>query len=591
MTVQTKAPKARKPAKKPVRKAKTPIRRATGGPKVSQMPDDLDTAVEQVRKSKARKPTAKKAAQKPGPIPVVLDPNTIEEMVRDRLQDKQRERAVEAARNYVQVGTDVSGRFNYFNLSGQTAPTPAPKPSAEDKLIEKTLGKLPAQWRDSLGASLTGSAEARAAMRAIMERVDEFDSPERAMLAAAGMIPATRKAVNEALDNMWKTNGVRTLPTAPEEVVIGAGLHAAIYCAVRVASGFAPPVVLEASDTVGGTFAMTSEPSFYLNSRNRPGGLGNPGEGLGLNVLPGAVVQPCDIGGAEFQTNADLAWSIRLTLAMRARVFPGARVSAIKEGDGTFRRRYEIETIDGRVIRTDRVIVATGLGRPTPVFEDAINASERVMTFADLMKRANQPFPLRGMKRVAVIGGGDSGKTALEMLLGQGPSTGMSTAALDFPEKIDWYGAPYNNARDFKNNIRSRYARLGCFLPRGSGRITPQGQAARVAVGYDCATVDNRRYDHVIVCTGFQKNSLVPPGWALTNYDPQARRLARRYLSGDGGSSAPGEQDVFLIGPAAGLAVAPGEANTVPALVNVPENATALFRYADRTAALAALLD
>jgi hypothetical protein len=82
------------------------------------------------------------------------------------------------------------------------------------------------------------------------------------------------------------------------EVIIGAGFHAAVYAATRVLSGFPKPLVVERGHRAGGTFAMTDRPTFYLNSRNRPGGGGLAGDqGTSLNYLPVlSALMPCLIG-------------------------------------------------------------------------------------------------------------------------------------------------------------------------------------------------------------------------------------------------------------------------------------------------------
>ena len=61
---------------------------------------------------------------------------------------------------------------------------------------------------------------------------------------------------------------------------------------------------------------MTARPTFYLNSRNRPGNGGLAGDqGASLNYLPGAPIQAANVSMTEFQTNTDMAFVIRLALA------------------------------------------------------------------------------------------------------------------------------------------------------------------------------------------------------------------------------------------------------------------------------------
>src|SRR4029079_2231715 len=97
--------------------------------------------------------------------------------------------------------------------------------------------------------------------------------------------------------------------------------RAAVCARVRFCSGFTKPRVVERHDRVGGAFAMTARPTFYLNSRNRAGTPGPAGDrGASLNCLPGAPIQAADVSMAEYQTNTDLAFTIRLALAQFADV-------------------------------------------------------------------------------------------------------------------------------------------------------------------------------------------------------------------------------------------------------------------------------
>lgn len=417
-------------------------------------------------------------------------------------------------------------------------------------------------------------------LRFIQERMSDFPTPETALLAGVGMDRKARNHLDVKLDELWSRNG-QALPSTAKEVVVGAGLHAAIYCAVRVATGHPPPLVLEKNERAGGAFAMSLQPSFYLNSRNRPGPLSIPGDMEGsLNTLPGSMIQPSFLGGEEYQTNDMLAWVIRVTLGMFARVVTGVDVSRIVGS-----RLYRRDDDNNKFIRADRIILATGLGDPR---RTVLLDSPRVLSFPKFMSMMDTPFPLRGMKRVAVVGRGDSANTAVEALTGQGPAPSFSVAGLDWVERIDWHGCPFSNCDDWVGSNRSRYKAIGRLLPGGG--VTAQASRVRplplmeensYAEGYDSVSINFVPYDAVIDCTGFQHQggSAYGPSldWSLDSYNRGNRMVARKNVNSGG----------FIVGPAALIQAGSRELRV---LKNISENTTSMFRYAPRTAALASIL-
>lgn len=421
-------------------------------------------------------------------------------------------------------------------------------------------------------------------VRAMMERKQSFSSPMAATIAGIAVVPQARDHFDAALDVMFeKGTATQAGPGSGlrNEIVVGGGLHAAIYCAVRVAQGHPRPLVIEA-ERVGGSFAVSNRPTFYLNSRNRPGELSVPGMDGALNVIPEGVVQPADLSGDEYQRNSDLALAIRSTLAMSADVIIGP-VSEIGRdvllaGEWT----YYVQLEDGRRYRADRVICASGLGNARPLVGGAYT-----LTFPEFMQRMDQPFPLRDMSRVAVIGCGDSGRTVIEALTGQGPSTGWSVASVDYLDKIDWYGVPADQLtrETYEACNRSRYRGIGRLLPRQGNpsapyRVRPMTQrVVSIAGGYKCAYVNEAPYDLVVNCTGFDRSG---PTLYL-DYSFEQYAINGRFVGGKTVSD-----EVYQVGPASELAVSDLERQASPAVGAVPENSTALFRYAGRTASLAA---
>ena len=429
---------------------------------------------------------------------------------------------------------------------------------------------------------------------ALQERRNEFSSPMAAKLAGIALMPESRDSLEDSFERMWARNELY-LPVGRQgefksksvpEVVIGAGLHAAIYCAARVKMGHPRPLVIERGgpDEVGGAFAMTRQPTFFLNSRNRPGKIGVPGRGEALNALPAAPIQPSDLSGDEFQRNSDLAFAIRVTLAMYARVVPYCEA---RTHLGTY-----LETSRGPLY-ADRYVYAIGLGRPnlpdSSTSEKSGYDGKMVMTVVDFMRHmARERFPLRGLNRVAVIGAGDSGKTVVEALTGKGPSTKWSSCGLDYVERIDWYGCA-NTATSragWEQCPRARYRNLGVLFPLdtngGDARIRPLANATRVQYGFESAYVDGVPYDLVVYCGGFTRDAAIDRLVKGDNFAYGRRNVACKNLS----------YPIYGIGPTARLPVPSRVENAeYKAVQAAKENETALFRYADRTAAFALAMD
>lgn len=410
-------------------------------------------------------------------------------------------------------------------------------------------------------------------VRAMRARKQEFPDPMMAKLAGIAMVPAAREILEGAMDEQFAPVAI---PSYVPELIVGGGLHAAAYATARHQSGLGRPWVLE-QDRVGGTFAMTRNPGFYLNSRNRPGPASLPGDMQGLNVLPAAPLQPSCLANSEFQPNTDFAFCIRLALAASAHTVSGVKVNSI-EADG---EQFKVITSVG-ALRAGRVIEARGLGVPRGESD-----SDQIITFPDLMRRMDtQKFPLRGLRKVAVIGAGDSAKCAIEALTGQGPCVHMSVNNLDYVDRIDWYGPELPTvcpaaAREF----RSRYRRLSSLLPVESGapsRVRVFEQRAFAAPGFRCAYVNDRPYDAVIVCVGYMPDE--PPSMPE---DDQIRSYRGPGASSDRLRLAFRNGERYFVGAQRPLAFERQEARNVRAL---NQNVIAAFRTVPRTYTLAAAL-
>jgi hypothetical protein len=336
--------------------------------------------------------------------------------------------------------------------------------------------------------------------------------------------------------------------------------------------------VCERGQRAGGTFATTTRPTWYLNSRNRAGGAGLAGDQrASLNYLPGAPIQAANVSMVEYQPNTDMAFVIRLALAQFADVVTGAQVLSVAS-DGT---GLEIEIQNRAPLRAGRLIDARGLGDPRG--QDLANGTT-ILTFPQFMARMAGMWPLRGVRRAAVIGGGDSAKCAVESLLGIAPQPFMAAAALDSVEVIDWYtDALPTTCEQWRQEIRGRYQAIGRYLrPDRSGvrRLGVLGRRARPVALPGLGLVDGRTYDLVVCCTGNQE----------TPIDGLDVESAYEYTAPDGNVVARAYDDLpaFRVGPHARLPFTARE--RADGIADIPANAVSMFRTATKTAALAATL-
>lgn len=407
------------------------------------------------------------------------------------------------------------------------------------------------------------------------DRETEFGSNLEATLTGVALDPLARPVFERALDEYWEGRGPVQLrdTSVDREVIVGSGFHAAVYAATRVRLGYPRPIVLERGSRVGGTFAMTSRPTFYLNSRNRPGPGGTTGDaGASLNYIPSGIIQPSNVGMTEFQSNVDMALAIRWTLAQYADVYTGCTFTNV----GGERDHLTVDVNDETYMWA-RVIDARGLGDPIKLVD-----SERVLSFPGFMQRMEQPWPLQGVRRVAVLGDGDSAKCAVESLVGLAPQPYMSCAALDHVERIDWYAPDLPvRCKDWRRQTRGRYASIGHYLRAdryGVRRINVINRGANVLPTGDGVLVEGNFYDLAIACVG---NAFPRP--LITNLT----QTVGMFLNEPFAKNVEGA-DIYTVGPAADLAWNPVELERE--LNTIAANRVSMWRTGPKTAALAASL-
>ena len=430
--------------------------------------------------------------------------------------------------------------------------------------------------------SIRTKSKMSAGVKALIDREAEFRTMTRKsgsdlLLTGLCLIPESREALDTALSDAWGRDpfNLRSGRTY-DEVIIGSGPHAAIYASVRTALGFPKPLVIDQSYRPGGTFAITRNPSWYLNSANRPGLVGVPGQGQALNYFPGFPVQPADITSAEYPPNSDIGICTRLALAKSADVIAGRKVTeSYLYGSVPY-----VEFANGVRINARRIIDATGLGEP----RDASKANgTTIQTFPQFLARFDEPWPLRDLQRVAVIGDGDSARCAVEALLGIGPSNMMSLASLDYVSEVTWYGRSVpTTCETFRQTQRTRYSRLAKYI--GTPRLRVRNDQSKVypVPAMNSAVVGSQSYDLVIMCTGYAGTTL------YSDYDWTNYRDANAGIRSDPIATKVSGYEVYRVGPAAQLGFTDDEyALRIP---ERDENRVALFRYANKTAALATTL-
>lgn len=247
--------------------------------------------------------------------------------------------------------------------------------------------------------------------------------------------------------------------------------------------------------------------------------------------------------------------------------------------DGT-RVAIDVEDHDSLVV--GRLIDARGLG--DPVDQDQANGTT-ILTFPQLLQRLDRPWPLRGLRRVAVIGGGDAGKCTIEALLGVGPQPFIAAAALDWVERVDWYSDLLPTSCDgWQQQIRGRYQAIGRYLRPdrlGARRLTVLPRRARPVALPDAALIDGRSYDLVVLCTGNEETRI--NGLGIGYFDLYSiaddDEVVARYHD---------DLPAYRVGPHARLPFTDQE--TEDGIADLPDNAVSMFRTGCKTAALAATL-
>jgi hypothetical protein len=373
------------------------------------------------------------------------------------------------------------------------------------------------------------------------------------LLAGILLTPRARAVFKLALDRAAQRESDELVRRATEgrnysrQAIIGAGWHGAVLASeMLLREPGLDTISIEARDFLGGQFARTSGDVHTLNSRTRPErpDLENlPGTRGSLNPMGMAPLQQSDVETAAYGSQARLGDVIAVNQWLASPTMLGQEVMFIRTADDD-PSRIEITCKDrrtgARITTThDRVVLTSGLGEVDTGFASideetaGILASEaakplserRVLGYDDhiaLTGDSDNRFPLQGWKEVAVIGPGDGGRIAIGKLTGHETDNRLSVPNLDWVESIGWYGEQADTFREFVQQERTRYARIGLEMPRPEvdrnyysrvAAINGKASGLREELGEDglptgrIVVRDNfgrgRAYDHVILAPGF----------------------------------------------------------------------------------------
>lgn len=366
------------------------------------------------------------------------------------------------------------------------------------------------------------------------------------------------------------------------EVVIGGGVHAAVYCTTRRALGYPYPLVLEKTSRLGGIFAQASVP-FWMNSVT--GSVASTGAGPtrirpysesdDLNHLPNCTIQTATSASTEYPSNTDMAGVVRRNLANCADIYYKLPVRVTRVTSALPQIEVQGETVD-----VGRLIDARGLAMK---FVSTAKAGTPVITAEHYLTGQLPPSVYDGLaRRVALIGYGDTARVIAESLLGQGPAGRPFSVS-----EIGWYGADIPLTKEqWMESVHARYLGLARHMPQAgvTGMIRPfPGTAEAVSLGAQARVNSRETYDLAIYCTGFQ------PAFKEDNVRPTDIGLGSR--SGLWRSSG----NYHIVGPAADIPFSAREATGPDGEFNAgytrfPANTGAIFRLAPATAQLAATL-
>ena len=323
------------------------------------------------------------------------------------------------------------------------------------------------------------------------------------------LVSAATSEVQRLSSQMKRQALAAQTPLIVDEIVIGMGPQGTAYAQEKTSSDPDRLVLMiDRARKPGGTFSEVGG-AFRLNSTNRQdnGSRATPGQG-DLNKLHDIVGLP-DFKGARWVEAGSLGEVATVGVALSS-ALPMLETEIVKVERNPFEGpRYQVELRDlrsGRTfyVKTDKVAVATGLGRPTFSFADAptretiererssaerARVTPKIESFTEFINRVGDPEnrkPIRDLlgKNVLVVGGGDSGRVVNELLvrLGSEEAYRDDVAQAGQVKRIFWYvgKSGFAECKEYISKARARYAQLAQAL--NSGQLVPvPGNVNRIA--------------------------------------------------------------------------------------------------------------
>jgi len=329
-------------------------------------------------------------------------------------------------------------------------------------------------------------------------------------------------------------------------LVIGGGVHAAIFAASWVRAGGDKPVVAEKTSRTGGVFSRLMP--FAMNSANLSS-LDSAGTGPSrmprrsaaddLNYLPNSAYQVSTIAKGEYPSSQEMADIVRSTLQEYSDVYVNCDLTLESNGESI----YRADT--GEYLGSPaRVIWAAGLYMPSNSSYDGSPSVVTAESFLSPREGDTGRFMDRQYagRKIAVVGNGDTAATIIEYLLGQGLSKPTTMA-----DDIDWYGGSVMpmTKKSWAMTYHARYITIARHMPERKvyGVINPIPERGRISPAGTTSYVNGRTYDLVIDATGFRA---LTPSFDYSydfNSNATARVIARRTY----------DNSLYLIGAAAGI--------------------------------------
>lgn len=399
--------------------------------------------------------------------------------------------------------------------------------------------------------------------------------------------------------------------------VLGTGVQSAVFSSeLRGLNPDARIICADRQPQLGGQFRQYGKrPVFKINSRahrQESQVTALPGRDGNLNTMgKRAVIQVTDFANDTYPSNVEVGDAAAINGFMSAESMLETEVTSFNKnetGDDWTVTLKDLSTGSVYKVVAKDVVAPIGLGSR----ESRFGSDERIMTAETLFKifgDNKNSFPMEQFrnKRIAIIGGGDTGRVVAELFTRLAPKEayGRSSVQLGSPKSIDWFGVNFMNRSQFcAADTRPRYQQLASFIykdelfNRSAGGLTIIPKTAKVtrvdkfyddklAVITGDMTRSDQLYDYVIDATNLSNNKFLKGleeqfGKPRTTTRPQSSlseflEIAKEYAD-----------HLFVTGPGAALNLSQDEKSTFNS--GIKENTAAIWANTPRSVQLARLI-